>query len=125
MQNKTEEQKIRDAYMRMCDGMIAKDEELLDEVLDESFILLHMTGMKQNKKEFIAAVKNGTLNYYSAEHESMTVEINGDQAVLTGQSYVRAAVFGGGISGWCLQQKCTLRKTDDGWKITHSTAGIY
>lgn len=89
-----EKELIRSLYKQMYDGMIAKDAAVLREVLDDSFVLMHMTGMHQSKEEFIKAVKNGTLNYFSAEHEHLPVEINGDTAVLTGQSYVAAAVFG-------------------------------
>ena len=118
-------EEIRQAYIRMYDGMISKDERILDEVLDDSFVLVHMTGMRQPKQAFIKAVLNGTLNYFSAEHENMPVEISGDTAVLTGQSYVAAAVFGGGRSNWHLQQKCSLKKTDGAWKITRSVASTY
>ena len=76
-------------YKRMYDGMIVKDETILRDVLDDSFVLVHMTGMRQPREEFIKAVLNGTLNYFSAEHEHMPVEINGDTAVLTGQSYLQ------------------------------------
>ena len=113
------------AYKQMYDGMINKDETVLNEVLDDSFVLVHMTGMQQSKKEFIKAVKNGTLNYYSVEHEHLPAEINGDTAVLTGQSFVAAAVFGGGRNNWHLQQKCSLKKTDGKWKITRSIASTY
>ena len=119
---------IRQAYIRMYEGMISKDERILDEVLDDSFVLVHMTGMRQPKQAFIKTVLNGTLNYFSAEHENMPVEITGDTAVLTGQSYVAAAVFGGGRHNWHLQQKCSLKKTDktDGvWRITRSVASTY
>ena len=116
---------IRQAYMRMYDGMISKDEKVLNDVLDDSFVLVHMTGMRQLKQAFIKAVLNGTLNYFSAEHENMPVEISGDTAVLTGQSYVAAAVFGGGRHNWHLQQKCSLKKTDGVWKITRSVASTY
>lgn len=109
----------------MYDGMIEKDEGILREVLDESFVLVHMTGMWQSKEKFIKAVLDGTLNYYSAEHENLPVEINGDIAVLTGQSYVSAAVFGGGRSNWHLQQKCSMKKIDGEWKITRSVASTY
>ena len=125
MAERNDEQMIRDAYIRMYEGMIAKDELILREVLDDSFVLVHMTGMRQPKQAFIKAVQNGTLNYYSAEHENMPVEISGDTAVLTGQSYVAAAVFGGGRSNWHLQQKCSLKKTDGVWKITRSVASTY
>ena len=125
MAERNDEQMIRDAYIRMYGGMIAKDESILREVLDDSFVLVHMTGMRQPKEVFIKAVLNGTLNYFSAEHENMPVEISGDTAVLTGQSYVAAAVFGGGRYNWHLQQKCSLKKTDGVWKITRSVASTY
>ena len=125
MAERNDEQMIRDAYIRMYGGMIAKDESILREVLDDSFVLVHMTGMRQPKEVFIKAVLNGTLNYFSAEHENMPVEISGDTAVLTGQSYVAAAVFGGGRHNWHLQQKCSLKKTDGVWKITRSVASTY
>ena len=125
MTERNDEQIIRDAYIRMYEGMIKKDESILREVLDDSFVLVHMTGMRQPKQAFIKAVLNGTLNYFSAEHENMPVEISGDTAVLTGQSYVAAAVFGGGRHNWHLQQKCSLKKTDGVWKITRSFASTY
>ena len=118
-------EEIRQAYIRMYDGMISKDERILDEVLDDSFVLVHMTGMRQPKQTFIKAVLNGTLKYFSAEHENMPVEISGDTAVLTGQSYVAAAVFGGDRHNWHLQQKCRLKKTDGVWRITRSVASTY
>ena len=120
-----EKELIRSIYKQMYEGMISKDETLLREVLDDSFVLVHMTGMRQSKGDFIEAVLNGTLNYYSAEHEDLPVEINGDAAVLTGQSYVAAAVFGGGRSNWRLQQKCSMKKIDGAWKITRSVASTY
>ena len=121
----TDTEEIRQAYIRMYDGMISKNERILDEVLDDSFVLVHMTGMRQPKQAFIKAVLNGTLNYFSAEHENMPVEITRDTAVLTGQSFVAAAVFGGGRSNWHPQQKCSLKKTDGVWKITRSVASTY
>lgn len=120
-----DKEQIRQAYIKMYDGMISKDERTLREVLDDSFTLVHMTGMRQSKEEFISAVLNGTLNYYSAEHENMPVQVKDDTAVITGQSYVAAAVFGGGRSNWHLQQKCSLKKTDEGWRITRSVASTY
>ena len=120
-----EKELIRSAYKKMYDGMIAKEERILWEVLDDSFVLVHMTGMRQPKEEFIKAVLDGTLNYFSAEHEQLSVEISGDTAILTGQSYVAAAVFGGGRSNWHLQQKCSLKKKDGEWEITRSVASTY
>ena len=105
--------------------MINKDREALEDVLDDSYVLVHMTGMCQSKGEFIDAVMDGTLNYFSAVHESESVEITGDTAVAVGRSYVRAAVFGGGKHYWHLQQICSLKKSNGNWKITRSVASTY
>ena len=126
MAGRNDEQLIRDVYIKMYEGMITKDEATLREALDDSFVLVHMTGMRQSREEFINAILNGTLNYYSAEHENMPVEISSDgTAVLTGQSYVAAAVFGGGKSNWRRRQKCSLKKIGGTWKITRSVASTY
>ena len=113
---------VKEAYLRMCDAMIRKDMAMLADVLDESFTLIHMTGMRQSKQEFIRAVMNGTLNYYSAKHESMDAAVMEDYAVLDGKTMVSAAVFGGGRHTWRLRQVCRMKKREDGWKITESTA---
>lgn len=120
-----DEKLIQNAYEKMYAAMIAKDRAGLEEVLDDSFVLVHMTGMWQSKTEFIEAVLDGTLNYYSAVHEHMPVEIKGDNAVIIGQSYVQATVFGGRKNYWHLQQKCSLKKTENKWKITRSIASTY
>ena len=120
-----DEEPVRTAYVKMYDGMITKNESILRDVLDEGFVLVHMTGMRQSKDAFIASVLNGTLNYYSAKHENIITEINGDNAVLTGQSYVSAAVFGGGRSNWHLQLVCSMKKAAGKWRITKCEAGTY
>ena len=118
-------EQVKQCYEKMCSAMIKKDREALDDVLDDSYVLVHMTGMRQSKSEFIDAVMDGTLNYYSAVHESESVEITGDTAVVVGRSYVQAAVFGGGKHYWHLQQTCSLKKTNGNWKITRSVASTY
>ena len=115
----------REAYREMYRAMIAKDAGALDDVLDGSFVLVHMTGMRQDKRAFIKAVINGTLNYYSCRDDSIDVKINGDTAALIGKSQVSAAVFGGGKHTWRLEQDLTLVKRDGKWLITLSEASTY
>ena len=121
--NDTEQ--ITALYTRMYDGMVRKDAALLEEVLDDSFVLVHMTGLHQGKEVFIRAVLDRTLNYFSAKHESMDVTVQGDRAELIGKSRVSAAVFGGGRGNWRLRQDLTLKQTSEGWKISHSVASTY
>ena len=120
-----EKEIIAECYKEMYRGMIDKNRGLLSRVLDESFVLVHMTGMRQSKEAFIRAVEDGTLNYFSAGHQSIDVSIEGESASLVGKSLVNAAVFGGGRHTWRLQLKLKLVKKSDDWKITEAKASVY
>ena len=117
--------RIEDCYRQMYTGMIQKDRNVLSEVLDDSFVLVHMTGMRQSKTAFILAVADGTLNYYSANHQRMEIIVSGDKAEFIGQSMVNAAVFGGGPHTWRLQLKMKLIQRAGSWKITEAKASTY
>ena len=121
----SDQELCREAYREMYRAMIAKDSEGLDAVLDDSFVLVHMTGIRQNKKAFIQAVMNGTLNYYSCEDDSVEAAVNGATATVIGKSRVAATVFGGGRHTWRLEQDLQLAERDDRWLITLSEASTY
>ena len=121
----SDQEKIAICYRQMYDGMVQKDRGLLSDVLDGSFVLIHMTGMRQGREAFIRAVEDGTLNYYAATHERINADIHGDTAELIGQSLVRAAVFGGGEHSWRLRLRCRLTRQNDTWKITEAKASTY
>ena len=112
-------------YRQMYRGMVEKDRGLLSEVLDDIFVLVHMTGMRQSKEAFIRAVENGTLNYYSANHQRIDVDVRDGTAELVGQSVVNAAVFGGGRNTWHLQLRLKLTRSCGIWKVTEARASTY
>ena len=116
---------IENCYRQMYRGMVEKDRSILSEVLDDSFMLIHMTGMRQRKESFIQAVEDGTLNYFSADHQKISTEIHSKTAELVGQSRVHAAVFGGRPHTWRLQLSCKLVRKGDTWKITEARASTY
>ena len=121
----TDRERIVQLYKKMYTAMVNKDRAELDRIHDESFVLVHMTGMRQPKEVYISSIMDGTLNYYSAEHEDMQVEINGDTAVLTGRSKVTAAVFGGGKHTWRLQLRFQLLKKNGQWRFALASASTY
>ena len=121
----TDEQQISSLYERMYTAMIAKDEAVLREVHAEDFVLVHMTGMHQTREQYIRAIMDGTLNYYSAETEDLQISVNGDEATLRGRSRVNAAVFGGGRHTWRLELLFRLRKERGVWRFTCSEASTY
>ena len=118
-------EQIQALYLCLYDGMMRKDRAMLDRVLDDRFVLIHMTGLRQTKAEFIEAVLDGTLNYYAVRHEGLPVTVRGDQGELIGRAQVTAEVFGSRRETWPLQQALVLEKVDGNWKVVQSTASAY
>ena len=120
-----EHEELQKLYIDMYRYMIAKDTENLEALLDNSFVLVHMTGMKQTKQEYLRAIKTGTLNYFSEELDNINVKISGDRAAVIGQSRVNAAVFGGGRHTWRLELDIDFIKRDGRWLMTEARASTY
>ena len=121
----TDEEQIKELYIRYWQYMIDKDADGLNSLQTDDYYLMHMTGVKQSREVFIKGLLDGTFNYYSAEHDSIDVNISGDIAVMVGKSRVVAAVYGGGKGSWRLQGDFTLRKENGAWKLTSSRASTY
>ena len=128
-QNKTknmdDKKQIVNLYRQMYQTMIAKDIAALDTILADGSVLVHMTGTRQPKKQYLHEIENGTLNYYSVEDDEITITVDGMTAEMTGRSRVNAAVYGGGRHTWRLQMKSKLTKTDGRWQFVESKASTY
>lgn len=116
---------LMQCYHKMYQGMIQKDMNLLDEVLDESFVLVHMTGMRQTKKQYMDYIANGTLNYYSEKTDGIDITVSGESAQFVGKSKVNAAVFGGGKNLWRLRLSMKAIKRNGKWYFTEAKASTY
>ena len=114
-------------YRSLCGASVRKDEAGIAAVLADDYELVHMTGMRQSKSAYIAAVMDGTLNYYGADHDSVEVDVapDGLSTRIRGRSRVSAAVFGGGRHTWRLQQDLVAEKRDDTWLLVESRASTY
>ncbi len=88
----TDEQQLKDLYNEMWQALLTKDIATLDKIHDDDFVLVHMTGMNQPKSEYLECVQDGRLSYFSAEVENISVEVNGNEGKLIGQSRVNAEV---------------------------------
>lgn len=120
-----DEAQIKDLYRQYWAYMIDKDAEGLRKMMADDYSLLHMTGIRQSAKTFLKGLLDGTFNYYSAEHDSIVVQVTGNRAVLTGKSRVLASVYGGEKCFWRLQGAFTLKKENGRWKLTGSKASTY
>ena len=121
----SDKEQIEELYRSYWKAMIEKDVETMDAILTDDYELRHMTGLRQPKRGFFESLTNGELNYYSAEHDEIIVNVSGDEGTLIGRSRVVAAVYGGGKNTWRLQGDFTLRKEDGAWKLASSRASTY
>lgn len=118
--------KISQCYSEMYRCMIDKDTTALGHLLDDGFVLIHMTGMRQSKNEYLRYIAQGTLNYYSCEDMQLGITfMQYNRALLIGRSRVCAAVFGGGRHTWRLQLDIDLKKEDGRWLMTEARASTY
>ena len=120
-----DKEQIQSLYVAMYKAMMAKDTLALGKLLSDDSVLVHMTGHKQSKQEYLSEIASGVLNYYSVETDSLDIVVNGDTARMIGRSRVNAAVYGGGRHTWRLQMDSQLRKIDGKWLVTYSRASMY
>lgn len=125
MQERNEEEQIKEIYKIYWKYMIDKNADGLRSLMSEDYCLRHMTGVEQSRETFVKGLLAGTFNYYSADHDSIEVTIHGDRAEMVGKSQVWAAVYGGGKHKWRLRGDFTLRKENGEWKFTSSEASTY
>ncbi len=121
----TDEEKIKELYKYYWLCMINKDSDGLRSIMSKDYVLIHMTGVQQDKEDFIKGLLSGTFNYFGAEHDDITVTVSADTAQMTGKSRVLASVYGGGKKLWHLRGDFTLRKENNDWKLTSSKASTY
>lgn len=116
---------LEQRYIELYRCMVEKDVASLSAILDDSFVLAHMTGMQQDKQSFLHSIENGTLNYYAAIHETMRSAVEENQAHFVGESRVTASVFGGGRHTWRLRLQIQFVNQNGKWMIGRTVASTY
>lgn len=105
---------ILTAYRAMYRAMLDKRTDALATLLDDQYSLTHITGLRQPKKDWLAAIDSGQMRYHAAEEKSVTVDVDGDRAVLVGRSVVDATIYGG-RGTWNLQLTTDYARKDGRW----------
>ena len=118
-------EEIKQLYIDLCDACISQDIDKLNSILADDYVLVHMTGKRQSKEEYINSVVNGELKYFKSIHESIEVQIEGNTAKVVGKTRTLASPFGMSKSWWRLRQDLELEKINNEWKIVQSVASTY
>jgi hypothetical protein len=112
------------AQRQMIRGMLESDTDLLDELLDDSYTLEHITGYVQPKGEWLQDIEAGRMRYHSAQERSTRVEITGDTAVVVGRSIVDATI-GAGRGTWNLQLTTEYQRIGGRWLALRTVATTF
>ncbi len=110
-----------DLYRQHVTLMVAGDTAALGKLLVPDFYLIHMTGMRQSKAEWLAAIDNGDMHYHQAQ-EHHVKQLNEHEVL--GQDQVDATIWGS-RGTWRLQLHAYFVETKQGWLIEHIKAGTY
>ena len=111
-------EQIKELYNQMFTYMVEKNVSALSALHTDDFILIHMTGVKQNKQEYLHAIQDGTLNYYSYTDIEILPKT---EHTFIGRCKVTAAVYGGDKHTWNLQFDVELSTDNKFKKIVAST----
>lgn len=109
------------AYRNQNRWMVEGRTDRLDQLLDDSFTAVHISGYQQSKAEWLAQIDSGRMSYDAVEEESANVEIKGETAVLTAHARVAATIYGT-HSTWSLQSVTRYARRNGTWKPVHSRA---
>lgn len=108
---------ILDRFVEFQNALIDKDEDKLNEIIQDDYKLVHMSGKTQSKQEFIVEIMDGTLNYYKSEIEEPTILWDDDNnASLIADVTLTAKVYGA-RGKWTLNTVVNFVKIDDEWFI--------
>jgi len=104
--------------------MIDADVERLGALLDENFTAIHITGYEQSKAEWLDQIRSSQMAYHDVAEQSVSVDIDGDTAVLVKRNLVTATI-NGTRGTWPLESTTTYAQTDGAWRPTSSRATTY
>lgn len=106
---------ILERFVEFQQALIDKDLDKLNEIILDDYELVHMSGKKQSKKEFIDEIMDGTLNYYKSEIREPTIIHDGnDFATLIADVALTAKVYGSN-GKWTLNTIASFQKINGVW----------
>lgn len=108
---------IINRFIEFQHAIIDKDENKLNEIISKDYELVHMSGKRQSKSEFIGEVMDGTLNYFKSQIDEPTILWDDEEnASLIADVTLTAKVYG--INGkWTLNTVVSFKKIDDVWYL--------
>ncbi|MEJ6348547.1 nuclear transport factor 2 family protein [Holzapfeliella sp. He02] len=86
---------VRQVYQRLYQDMINRDTSDLSSLLIDDFYLVHITGVQQSKNDWLGAIENSSMQYFSAEEDQLTFEnLTASKPTIVAKNRVDADISG-------------------------------
>jgi ketosteroid isomerase-like protein len=115
---------VRANYEAQCRAMVAGDADALGALLAEDFTLVHMTGYRQPKGEWLADVRSGAMTYHAMADVDVSVEDSGGSPVLIARTQTEATIWGA-HGTWPLQLRISFTRTGGAWLAAGTVASTW
>ena len=115
-----EKQQILAVYQRINDAMVNKDTETLDNIFDDNYKFVHMSGYQQSKQEWLKQIENEEMRYFKIMPQKTTITINGNTAILSCDTKIDARIYGF-RNTWSMRVKMYFEKRGEGWYPVNSS----
>ncbi|WP_327725391.1 nuclear transport factor 2 family protein [Streptomyces europaeiscabiei] len=112
---------ITTAFHAYLQAMLDGDTDALDDLLADGCTLTHITGYVQPKDEWLSQMGTGQFLYHGIEEKSVTVEVEGNTAHVSGRFVTDATVYGT-RANWRLQMTMDYAREGGTWSVVRSAA---
>src|SRR3954451_12696564 len=104
--------------------MVAGDADALGDLLADDFVLVHMTGYRQPKAEWLGDVRSGAMSYHAMTDGDVSVERSGEAPVVTARTRTAATIWGA-TGTWPLQLRITFTRAGGAWVAAGTVASTW
>ena len=111
---KEEDRKFIDIYLKICQAIIEKDINTLNDVLPEK-ISNQIKGTYKSKEQCINEIKQEILKYYSIEILKIEIEHSENKVNIKCTNKIRAKLYDYN-GGWTVDSYLILEKDKNNWK---------
>lgn len=115
-----DKQIILAVYQQINDAMIDKDTKTLDNIFNDDYIFVHMSGYQQSKKEWLKQIDNEEMRYFKNMPHKTTITIDGNIAILICDTRIDARIYGI-RNTWKMRVEMKFEKCGDNWYPINSS----
>ncbi len=112
-----EDEGVLESFVEFQYAIIEKDSKKLNDILEDNYVLTHMSGKMQTKQEFIDEIMDGTLNYYESIITNPIIRMSDEHnAEMKSDVTLDAKVYG--IRGrWTFHSEHVMVKINEKWHL--------